>query len=363
MGTDTTAPGRGSPVSARLIVVAPGLSSTVQDRGRFGYQRLGIPAAGALDWLALAAANTVVGNAVGEAGIECLYQGATFEVADGPVRCAVAGGGAELVISRDDVRRTVGPLESTMVAPGARIAVVMRGPGIACVLAVEGGLDVAPVLGSRSTYARSRIGGLGGHALAAGDTLAITAAASDRGERRLDGIAFDVPSSVRVVLGPQDDAFTSEAVATFLASPYRVKPIFDRMGLRLAGPRLAHIAGADIASDAIAWGAVQVPGDGEPIVLLADRQTTGGYTKIATVISADLPGLSRAAPGHEVRFEAVSIEEAEGAARALDAEVRSWPARLTAVLPALDTARLLSLNLIDGVVSADDQPSSSNSSK
>ena len=155
-------------------------------------------------------------------------------------------------------------------------------------------------------------------------------------------------ASVRVVLGPQDDGFTPDAVATFLSTEYRVGPTSDRMGLRLQGPVLTHRSGADIVSDATAWGSIQVPGDGQPIVLLADRQTTGGYTKIATVITADLPALSRAGPGHIVRFKAVSVEEATRAARARAAEIASWPSRLTTVLATLDTERLLSLNLIDG---------------
>jgi biotin-dependent carboxylase-like uncharacterized protein len=349
-------------VSATLSVIAPGLSSTVQDRGRFGAQRLGISVAGALDRLALAAANIVVGNDPDEAGIECLYQGPTLEITGAPVRLAVAGGGAELALERDGVVQHIAALTSVLAEPGVRVRVVMRGPAIAAVLAIEGGLDLAPVLRSRSTYARSGIGGFHGRALRTGDALALRRAAHARTERRLDGVAFDVPDVVRVVLGPQDDAFMPESVATFLDAPYVVKPVSDRMGLRLAGPRLSHRDGADIASDAIAWGSVQVPGDGEPIVLLADRQTTGGYTKIATVITADLPALSRAAPGHAVRFTAVSVEDAEALARAQASEIAAWPARLETVLPALDTARLLSLNLIDGVVSACDQPSSSSSS-
>jgi allophanate hydrolase subunit 2 len=153
---------------------------------------------------------------------------------------------------------------------------------------------------------------------------------------------------VRVVLGPQRDHFTDDAVAALCSAPYTVAARSDRMGLRLDGAPLAHRAGFNIVSDAIAPGSIQVPGGGQPIVLLADRQTTGGYPKIATVISADLPALGQARPGDQVRFAAVTLDEALGARRALKAWLDALP-RHIAALGALDSENLLGANLISGV--------------
>jgi allophanate hydrolase subunit 2 len=154
---------------------------------------------------------------------------------------------------------------------------------------------------------------------------------------------------LRVVPGPQDDYFAPAAVDTLFKHSFRIAPASDRMGLRLAGPRLAHAKGADIVSDGTVGGAIQVPGDGQPIILLADCQTTGGYPKIATVISADLPSLGRTGPGAELTFRAVTVEEAEGARRALDHEIASWPERLKPAGGGFDAERLLDQNLISGV--------------
>jgi allophanate hydrolase subunit 2 len=164
------------------------------------------------------------------------------------------------------------------------------------------------------------------------------------------------PRRFRVILGPQDDYFTQEGIATLLGSTYTVTPASDRMGMRLAGPTIAHAKGYNIVSDGIAPGSIQVPGNGLPIVLLADRQTTGGYPKIATVISADLPALGRLVPGAQVAFEAVDIEAAEAAARCLAADLAALPDRIVPARrePVLDAARLLGENLVSGVADARD---------
>jgi 5-oxoprolinase (ATP-hydrolysing) subunit C len=155
---------------------------------------------------------------------------------------------------------------------------------------------------------------------------------------------------VRVIPGPQDDYFTPEAMSAFLTAEWMVTRETDRMGLRLNGPVLAHAKGANIVSDGIAPGAIQVPGNGLPIILLADRQTTGGYPKIATVISADLPALGRVVPGTKLRFEPVTLEEAEAARAALEGRMRTLPDALVAArLDAIDASRLMTVNLISGV--------------
>jgi biotin-dependent carboxylase-like uncharacterized protein len=343
-------------VTPSLRVIAPGLSTTVQDVGRMGWQRLGIPVSGALDRVALAAANVVVGNSAGTAAFECLYQGPTFEVEADSARIAIAGAGASLEVADGNggALRRGSALESVALRRGERAKVLITSQAVSAYLAVEGGLLVPEVLGSRSTYVRARLGGFEGRALKSGDAVPIQPAATARDEQRLRDVPLAPARELRIVLGPQDDHFTPAAIEALLRRPFKIAPTSDRMGLRLVGPRLEHAKGFDIASDGTVTGAIQVPGDGQPIILLADRQTTGGYPKIATVISADLPSLGRSGPGAEVTFRAVSVAEAEAARRALDEAIARWPQRLEAVGGDLDARRLLDLNLISGVADVED---------
>ena len=337
-----------------LVVLRPGFSTTVQDRGRPGWQRFGVPVSGALDSVALEAANIVVGNRAGEAAIECLFQGCEVQVAAESVRFAAAGSGACLEVMDADgqICARVKSLESVSVACGERVRLRIAGPSVSAYLAVEGGLDLPQVLGSRSTYVRAALGGFEGRALRAGDAVPLMRGeAMPRCEVRLPGIDLLPLSKVRIVAGPQNDLFRDDALPTLTAQSYTVRPASDRMGLRLSGAKLAHLGGADIVSDGIAPGAIQVPGDGLPIVMLADRQTTGGYAKIATVISADLPALGRLGPGADVCFEIVGLDVAEATARSLAAEIAGWPGRLEAILSVSEAmARLIGVNLISGVI-------------
>jgi biotin-dependent carboxylase-like uncharacterized protein len=190
--------------------------------------------------------------------------------------------------------------------------------GARAYLAISGGIDVPVVLASRSTYLRSQFGGFQGRALRPGDRLVRGRIADPAEARRLPGNWLPTylgSHRVRVVLGPQDSAFTPRGVRTFLSSAFTVGEQSDRMGYRLEGPRVEHCASADILSDGTPAGAVQVAGDGMPLVLLADRGTTGGYAKIATVISVDLPRLAQAKAGDRVFFDAVTVEEAQEASR------------------------------------------------
>jgi biotin-dependent carboxylase-like uncharacterized protein len=225
-------------------------------------------------------------------------------------------------------------------------------------LAVEGGFDAAPVLGSQSTYARAGLGGFEGRALRAGDLLPLRQPrAEEREERSLPSLDLAPPKRFRVVVGPQDDYFTDRGKGALLESTFTVSAASDRMGMRLEGPRLEHGNGYNIVSDGIAPGSIQVPGNGLPIVLLADRQTTGGYPKIATVIAADLPAVGRLAPGARVTFEAVSIGAAEAEHRRLASRLAALPRQVVAVrgTSAVDAAVLLGSNLVSGVVNAHDR--------
>jgi biotin-dependent carboxylase-like uncharacterized protein len=227
-------------------------------------------------------------------------------------------------------------------------------------LAVEGGFEVAPVLGSQSTYTRAGLGGFEGRAIRAHDLLPLRQSeAEERDERTLPVPDLAPPRRVRVVLGPQDDLFTERGKRTLLERTFTVSAASDRMGMRLEGPPLEHADGYNIVSDGIAPGSIQVPGNGLPIVLLADRQTTGGYPKIATVVSADLPALGRLAPGAQLAFAAVSVAEAEAAHRQLVARLAALPRQVVAVraVAGVDETALLHANLVSGVVNAHDPPS------
>ncbi|GLK86468.1 5-oxoprolinase subunit C family protein [Ancylobacter defluvii] len=342
-------------MSARLLLTQPGPQTTVQDLGRTGAQAYGVPVCGALDMVALRLANALIGNEPGAAALECRLIGPAFTVEGGPVRLALAGAEAAIEVTRDGETRSYPAWRAIDVPEGAGVRIgPLRGSG-AAVLAVAGGIDVPAVLGSRATDLKGGFGGLDGRALKAGDHLPVGIATPEGACLELPrppSLAFD--GVLRVVLGPQDDAFTEAGLATFLDTAYRVSREADRMGIRLDGAPLAFRAGADITSDGIATGAIQVPGSGLPIVLLADHQTVGGYAKIATVISADLPRAGRLLPGAELRFRAVSVGEAEEARRALEREVASLIASLTPVRAAaeIDLAALYSANLISGVVTA-----------
>jgi biotin-dependent carboxylase-like uncharacterized protein len=340
-------------MTAGLKVLAPGLHTTVQDLGRPGYQAIGVPVSGALDPFSLRLANALIGNPPGTPALEVLISGPTFEVAADTVRMALAGAGASLAIGAEKARVDVG--QSVTLPRGEVIEVIVGNESASCYLAVEGGVAVSLVLGSASTYVRAALGGLDGRKLRSGDFVPLAATrASQRAELRLSSpIVATGDQPIRVVLGPQQEYFTEEAVARLLDAEFRISPSADRMGMRLDGPLLQLRRGWDIASDAITTGAIQVPGSGQPILLLADHQTTGGYPKIATVISADLPVVGRRRPGDTLRFVAVTVEAAEELCRAEERRLAELAARLEPVpdRPAIDIESLYVGNLISGVVS------------
>jgi antagonist of KipI len=294
------------------VLDAGGLT-TVQDLGRYGFQRYGVPVSGAMDAFALRVANLLVGNGEGDAGLEMTLAGPQLLCLANTV-VAVTGG--DLQPRLDD---GAAPMwEAFPVAAGSVLSFRGRRTGARGYLGVAGGLDVPVVLGSRSTYLRSRFGGIEGRALRPGDLLPAGQASGPVDVRRLPhGFlpTYIGSHTVRAVLGPQASAFTKRGVQTLLGSAYTIAAESDRMGYRLEGPAIERCAPADIISDGTPAGAVQVPGSGVPIILLADRGTAGGYTKIAAVISADLPRLAQSGPGDRVFFQAVTVEEAHAALR------------------------------------------------
>ena len=301
-----------SPPAARVVeVLEPGLLTTVQDAGRAGYRRVGVSGAGPMDAHAHAVANRAVGNPAGAAALECTMTGPALAFL-APLRFAVTGADLGAVLERADLGAWPVPRGACVLArPGNVLRFAGRRSGCRAYVALQGGIDVPAVLGSRATALQSGFGGLQGRPLAAGDPIAVLSTAGAGGEaRELPAERHARSAAVRVVLGPQADHFDAETIARFLASPWRVSPTSDRVGCRLEGEPLRHAGPAEILSDGMVPGSIQVPPDGRPIVMTADGPTTGGYPKIATVLTTDLPLLAQLVPGEgDVRFEAVRVED------------------------------------------------------
>jgi biotin-dependent carboxylase-like uncharacterized protein len=340
---------------ASLRIISPGLSTTIQDLGRPGFQRFGVSVGGALDPVALQAANMLVGNPANTGALEVLYVGPTFAIDAHDARLAFVGAQAAIEILADAEAAngtTVAPMQSIRVRRGQIVRVGSLRDGATLYIAVEGGFAVAPVLGSVATDSRGRIGGWQGCALHAGDALPLRCAfASEREEYGIEELQLAAPFRFRAVPGPQSDYFCDGEIERFFADEFTIGAGSNRMGLRLEGRPLRHRGGFDIVSDAVVSGSIQVPGDGQPIVLLADRQTTGGYPKIATVISADLPALGRLPIGTKAAFAPITLEEAAAARRELFAAIAELPDKMVRLRPppSAIATRLSECNLISGV--------------
>lgn len=305
-----------------LQILDPGFLTTVQDGGRYGYQALGVPVSGAMDWFALRAANALAGNPADAAVLEFAPGGLTLQ-AGSDCLLALTGRGFRLEV---DGRR-LPPWMAVFVRRGWLVRVTADAGAGWGYLAVAGGLALPPVLGSRATYLRGGFGGYLGRALRAGDILvpgrsADAAALIARAGRDLQPPAFynhssGETASLAVIPGPQADWFTDEGLAAFYGSEYSISPLSDRMGYRLEGAAIPHRPGTgELLSEGVVFGAVQVPADGKPIILMADRQTAGGYPKPAVVATADLPALAQTPPGAgRVRFRQTTVTEAQARLR------------------------------------------------
>lgn len=324
--------------------------ASIQDTGRPGYRHLGVPLSGALDAVWLALANTLAGNDVAAAAIEVRLLGPSLRAHD-PCIVALAGEFAATIIDASGQSRQAANWRGHALSPGETLVAGNLRSGIGYV-AIAGGIDVPSVLGSRSTYARAGIGGMGGRNLAAGDLL-MTGAAGHHAPRCLPAPPGVPHGPLRVLPGPHRSRFPDESWSTFLDAEFRVGREADRMGLRLDGPTMGHVGGADIVSEAVTPGAIQVPGDGRPIVLLADCQTVGGYAKIATVIGADLPRLAHLLPGQTLRFALVDMAAALAARREQSVALAKALASIGPAGPDMDLDALYNANLIDGVIDAD----------
>ncbi len=310
---------------SKLVVASIGPASSVQDGGRHGAQRYGLTPSGAMDRLGLAAANTLVGNEPFAAAVEIGPFGANFTARDGAVRVALSGAQR----SADIAGRAVIFDTSMTLAEGETLNLGFAKGGAFSYLAIEGGIAGEPMFGSLAVNARTGLGSPYPRPLQAGDVLQAKAASS-MAERRIE-LPPAATGPIRVVLGPQDDEFSDEAKALFLESEWKISATSDRMGYRLEGPVIKHLHGHNIVSDGTVDGSIQVPGNGAPIVLMADRGTSGGYPKIATLITADLGRFAQTPAGSGFRFRAVPMAEAQAEVKKFAELLRNLRDRLRGI--------------------------------
>jgi biotin-dependent carboxylase-like uncharacterized protein len=288
----------------------PGLLTTVQDLGRHGHQASGVPVAGPMDVFSHRLANQLVGNASGDATLEVTLIGPEL-IVEATTTLAICG--AQFEVTCDDRQVTIG--EAFPVARGQRLKFGRLLQGARAYLAVAGGVQTDPVLASRATHLVSHAGGFKGRALLSGDRLPIVDQQGYRPVRRSAGLTLPTNGRalLRVMPGPQADWFQADTLKTLAGVSFRISPQSNRMGYRLQGPPLVRLDARELISEPLGIGAIQVPTAGEPILLMADRQTAGGYPKIGYVISADLPLAGQLAPGDFIEFHICTRQEAVAA--------------------------------------------------
>jgi 5-oxoprolinase (ATP-hydrolysing) subunit C len=333
--------------SLRVLRAGPG--ATIQDGGRHGYLRYGVTPAGPMDWVAFRTANLAVGNDDHAAAVEISFAGLEVICEGAPLALAYAGGAFHWLRGGSPLPKAA----RLLLEPRTTLAARAGNSGAFTYLAVEGGFETPVTMGSRATHTRSAMGGIEGRMLRAGD---VSPAASTA---RLDGASFEAtidapwlasePDPFRVVLGPQDDYFAVETLSAFFEGQYKLTTAADRMAYRFDGPEIFHARGYDIVSDGVALGAIQVAGDRKPLVLMADRQPTGGYPKLGHVARADIGRLAQRRPGETCRFRAVSVAEARAALLRCEEDIARTVSRLRLLPRTLTSEMLLEANLIDGV--------------
>ena len=293
-----------------IKILDAGLLTTVQDLGRYGFQRYGVSASGVMDEYSAKIANKLVGNKVGEAVLETTLKGVQIEFLQNTA-VAITGGNCDVTLNGTKIELW----QSYLVNRGDILKMGICRSGLRNYLAFAGGIDVPIIMNSKSTNLKAKVGGFNGRKLMTGDILSVGVGSLETpltlNKHYIPTYSKDI--KVGVILGQQDDYFTEAGIKTFLNETYTVTQESDRMGIRLSsvsGATIEHKNGADIISDGITFGAIQVPGSGQPIVMMADRQTTGGYTKIGNVISSDLAKLAQATPGTKVKFVEYTLEQA-----------------------------------------------------
>jgi urea carboxylase len=311
-----------------IEVLKPGALTTLQDLGRRGYQRFGVPVNGVMDERSHRLANALLGNAQSEATLEITLMGPALRFATDAL-IAVTGADLDAKLNGEPLPRN----EACVVSAGSELAFGKRRSGVRAYLAVRGGFKVDPVMGSASLFARGGYGGFAGRALAKGDVIEL----NDRSEAKVstvdkvlvalgEDVLADAEAPIRVIAGREWALFDPASQHAFVQQPFRLTPQSDRMGFRLEGPKLELTHAAQMESEALGFGAIQVPADGNPIVLMADRQTTGGYPKIAQVCAVDLPRLAQTMPGESLRFSLIGIDDAQRLLLSQERTFAAWEA-------------------------------------
>ena len=290
----------------KIKIHKPGLLTTVQDLGRYGYQQFGMPVSGAMDTKALKLANYLVGNDENEACLEATADGPKIEF-ECDIFIAICGADMQAKINGKEVEM----YKTLMVKTGDILTFGKLINGFRTYISFAGGIQVPVIMGSKSTYLRGGVGGFKGRKLKKGDVVAIKNDSNKPEIRSIEQKNIPVYRNhftARIIPGPEADHFTVNGLATFLHSEYTIAEQSDRMGYRLAGNKIEHKKSADIISSGIAFGTIQVPAHGQPIIMMADRQTTGGYTRIATIISEDLPYIAQLKPGDTILFKELNLD-------------------------------------------------------
>jgi antagonist of KipI len=296
-------------VDMSIQIITPGALTTVQDYGRTGYGEIGLSPSGAVDTAAMERANILIGNEPGEAVLECTLFGPTLHFTWDTV---IAITGADMNPKLNDREIPMNAAVSVMAGEDLILGFAVK--GCRSYISFSGGLQIEERFGSKSTNLKCAVGGFHGRALKANDELFFVKPARilPAMEKRIykEPASNDLPGTVRVVMGPQEDYFTQDGIKTFKTGVYKLSNDSNRMACKLTGPVISGKQATDIISDGISLGSVQVSSNGQPMIMLADRQTTGGYAKIATVISTDIPVIAQCKPGDEIRFQSISLEEA-----------------------------------------------------
>lgn len=291
----------------KFKVLKAGSLTTIQDIGRWGYQQYGMSVAGAMDQFSMRVANILVGNSQYGELLEATLIGPEIEFFSNEI-IAITGANMSPRLNNHSI-----PMwSSILVEKGDVLSFSAAKDGLRTYISFSRGLDVPEILGSKSTFLRGNMGGFEGRKLSVGDEIPLKDKTLDKRGSYLGNDylpKYMKEHKIRVVLGPQDDHFPQKSIDRFLSSEYKISSEADRMGYRLSGPKITHKEGPDIISDGIVFGSIQVPGHGSPIIMMADRQTTGGYTKIGTVITPDLSLLAQMKPDSIVKFEKVTVDE------------------------------------------------------
>ncbi len=345
-------------MSALLKILSPGLLASIQDRGRIGYGSFGVPRSGAVDPVMLRLGNALVGNDPFEPAIEFRFMGPTVTAMEGSINLGLACyARGELMEFSTQEKKPVSPWQTVTLNEGDILKIFPLDIGATGYITVEGGLDLTPVLESCSTYARAKLGGVRGEVLQNNDTLKVKQSVGCRDCEKIMTLPVPITEDPLSILpGPQEDHFSEQEFAGFLAHSFKVGSDVDRMGIRLEGRKIEALAekGYDLISDGLVNGAIQIPGSGQPIVLSADCQSVGGYPKIATIISSDLNRLGQLVPGQQISFRKVDLQTAHALHREKEKTIETAIGSIRNYYGegAVDLMALYENNLVGGVVDA-----------